>query len=318
MNLEEQLLASLGPDYTLRRELGGGGMARVFLVDDARLGRPVVVKVLAPNLAAGINAERFQREIRLVASLQQANIVPLLTAGETNGLPYFTMPYVDGESLRAHLASKTPIPLRDCISILRDVCRALSYAHAHGVVHRDIKPDNILLSHGTAEVTDFGIAKALDASRVTEPDETLTQAGVSIGTAAYMAPEQVAADPGIDHRADIYSLGVVAYEMLAGHTPFSGTAPAIMAAHISTAPPPITNRPDLPSDLAGVVMKCLAKDPADRYQSVDELLAAIERDAPHRPALTRRALAGWRGDAGGCRDRLVRHRRHAREALGAR
>ena len=310
MTLEEQLLATLGPEYTLRRELGGGGMARVFLVDDARLGRPVVVKVLAPHLAAGINAERFEREIRVLASLQQANIVPLLNAGEADGLPYFTMPYVDGESLRARLTAGPRLPLRECVSILRDVGRALSYAHAHGVVHRDIKPDNILLSHGTAEVTDFGIAKALAASRVVEPDDTLTQAGVSIGTAAYMAPEQVAADPGIDHRADIYSLGVVAYEMLAGHPPFSGTAPAIMAAHVSTAPPPITNRPDLSSKLAGVVMKCLAKNPADRYPSVDALLADIERrDPTPTRQLVRRAVAvggvllaiaaaAWLGSAG--------------------
>ena len=236
MDLREQLQATLGQAYIVGRELGGGGMSRVFLAEDTRLGRTVVVKVLAPDLAAGISAERFEREIRMVAALQQANIVPLLTAGDTNGLPFFTMPYVDGESLRARLASGTPLPLAECLSILRDVTRALSYAHQHGVVHRDIKPDNILLSHGAAEVTDFGIAKALDAARLPESNVTITQIGTSVGTAAYMSPEQAAADPGLDHRTDIYSVGVVAYELLSGHLPFVGTPQAIMAAHISATP----------------------------------------------------------------------------------
>ncbi len=296
MDLREQLQATLGQSYLLGRELGGGGMSRVFLAEDTRLGRTVVVKVLPPDLAAGINAERFEREIRVVAALQQANIVPLLTAGDMDGLPYFTMPYVAGESLRVRLATGVPLPLAECLSILRDVTRALSYAHQHGVVHRDIKPDNVLLSHGAAEVTDFGIAKALDAARVSADAVTLTQMGTSVGTAAYMSPEQVAADPDLDHRADIYSLGVLAYEMLSGKAPFAGTPQAIMAAHISTVPAPITNRPDLPPALARAVMKCLAKNPAARYQTADALLTDLEASASTAPARSGRLLA-WLGAA---------------------
>ncbi|MDB4881530.1 MAG: serine/threonine protein kinase [Gemmatimonadetes bacterium] len=276
MELREQLQAALGPAYTLGRELGGGGMSRVFLADETRLGRTVVVKVLAPELAAGISAERFEREIRVAASLQQANIVPLLTAGDSDGLPFFTMPYVDGQSLRARLASGNALAPAECLSILRDVTRALSYAHAHGVVHRDIKPDNVLLSHGAAEVTDFGIAKAIDAARVTPATETLTQLGSSIGTPAYMAPEQAAGDPDLDHRADIYAVGVLGYEMLEGHPPFAGTPQAIMAGHISATPPPLTKRADVPPSVSRLIMRCLAKDPAERYQSADALLADIE------------------------------------------
>ncbi len=277
MDLREQLQITLGDAYVLGRELGGGGMSRVFLAEETRLGRTVVVKVLAPDLVQGISAERFEREIRLAASLQQANIVPLLTAGDTHGLPYFTMPYVEGQSLRMRLSSGTLVPLSECLSILRDVARALGYAHEHGVVHRDIKPDNVLLSRGAAEVTDFGIAKALvDARLPSVGRDSLTQFGTSVGTPAYMSPEQAAGDPDLDHRADIYALGVMAYEMLAGRPPFSGSPQAVMAAHVSTPPPPISGRPDLPPALVRTVMKCLAKDPAHRYQSADELLADIE------------------------------------------
>ena len=262
MDLRDQLQATLGNAYTLGRELGGGGMSRVFLAEDTRLGRTVVVKVLSPELVAGLSAERFQREIRVAASLQQANIVPLLTAGEAGGLAYFTMPYVEGQSLRVRLASGRPLAIAECLSIMRDVTRALGYAHEHGVVHRDIKPDNVLLSRGAAEVTDFGIAKAIQASRVgatttaSADAETLTQFGTSIGTPAYMAPEQAAGDPNLDHRADIYAVGVLAYEMLEGRPPFTGTPQAVMAAHLSQAPPAMT-RADLPPSLRRAVLKCL-------------------------------------------------------------
>ena len=165
MSLREQLQSSLGTAYTIERELGGGGMSRVFLATENRLNRKVVVKVLTPDLAQGVSAERFEQEIQLAARLQQANIVPLLATGDTNGIPYFTMPYVEGESLRARLNTQKEITIAECVSILRDVARALSYAHASGVVHRDIKPDNVLLSHGAAMVTDFGIAKALSDAR---------------------------------------------------------------------------------------------------------------------------------------------------------
>src|ERR1051325_4491246 len=200
MDLRQQLQEALGPSYKLGRELGGGGMSHVFLAEDTRLGRTVVVKVLSTELAAGINAARFEREIKVAASLQQANIVPLLTAGDANGLPYFTMPYVDGQSLRARLSTGATLTIAECVSILRDVARALSYAHQHGVVHRDIKPDNVLLSHGAAVVTDFGIAKAIHDARLTNPDgATLTVVGTSLGTPSYMSPEQAAGDPNLDH-----------------------------------------------------------------------------------------------------------------------
>jgi eukaryotic-like serine/threonine-protein kinase len=290
MDLREQLQAALGDTYTLGRELGGGGMARVFVAEDTRLGRTVVVKVLSPELVAGLSAERFQREIRVAASLQQANIVPLLTAGEAGGLAYFTMPYVEGQSLRVRLASGRPLTIAECLSILRDVTRALGYAHERGVVHRDIKPDNVLLSRGAAEVTDFGIAKAIQLSRlrpetVSSADaQTLTQLGTSIGTPAYMAPEQAAGDPDLDHRADIYAVGVLAYEMLEGRPPFTGTPQAVMAAHLSQAPPPMT-RADVPPPLLRTVLRCLEKDPAHRFQSADELLAEIEAVATPSGAL---------------------------------
>jgi tRNA A-37 threonylcarbamoyl transferase component Bud32/tetratricopeptide (TPR) repeat protein len=276
-DLQSQLAATLSGAYTIERELGGGGMSRVFVADELRLGRKVVVKVLSPDLAAGISAERFEREIKLAASLQQANIVPVLSVGETNGLPWFTMPFVEGESLRRRLGAG-PIPLDDTVRILGDVARALQYAHERGIVHRDIKPDNVLLSGGTAVVTDFGIAKALSASRTESGGATLTQLGTSIGTPGYMAPEQAAGDPDVDHRADLYALGCMAYELLTGRPPFHGRTPQrVLAAHMSEAPQPIIElRPDLPTSLAALVMACLAKGPEDRPQNASDVLLALK------------------------------------------
>ena len=206
-------------------------MSRVFVAEETALGRKVVIKVLPPELAAVLSADRFRREIQLAASLQHPHIVPLFAAGEAGDLVYYTMPLVEGESVRARLTREGELPVPEAVRVLRDVADALSYAHRHGVVHRDIKPDNVLLSDHHALVTDFGVAKALDeATR----HATLTATGLALGTPAYMAPEQAAADPHADHRADIYALGVLGYEILAGRPPFTGPSPqAIIAAQLT-------------------------------------------------------------------------------------
>jgi tetratricopeptide (TPR) repeat protein len=278
VDLRDQLQAHLGEAFRIERELGGGGMSRVFLATEVRLARTVAIKVLSPELAQGLNAERFEREILLAASLQQANIVPVLAAGEVEGLPYFTMPFVEGESLRNRLRGGG-LPIADVMAILRDVAKALAYAHARGIVHRDIKPDNVLLSGGTAVVTDFGIAKALSASRGEGPASgTLTSVGTSIGTPAYMAPEQVAGDPNIDHRVDLYALGCMAYELLAGQTPFGERTPQkILAAHLSEVPASVSQtRGDCPPALASLVTQLLEKDPADRTSSATDVLRTLD------------------------------------------
>ncbi len=274
---------ALADRYRFERELGGGGMSRVFLAKETALGREVVVKVLAEELAAGVSAERFTREIGVAARLQQANIVPVLAAGEADGLAFYTMPYVRGESLRHRMAGGAPLSMADRVSILRDVARALAYAHGEGVVHRDIKPENVLLSHGAAMVTDFGIAKAISASRTqdggaTEGAATLTQAGGTIGTPAYMAPEQ-AVGGAVDARADLYAWGVLAYEILAGAHPFARhtTPQQLIAAHITEPAAPLAGKnPAIPPAVAAVVMQCLEKDPERRPGSASDLLSALE------------------------------------------
>jgi serine/threonine protein kinase len=213
-DFQQQLQSALGSAYRVDREIGVGGMSTVFAGVETSLGRRVAIKVLQPELVAELSTDRFAREVRVAAQLQQANIVPLLSAGEAGGFSYYTMPLVEGSSLRARVASGEPVPIIEAISILKDVARALAYAHQHNVVHRDIKPDNILLSGGTAVVSDFGIAKAMDVARAAASGEhTLTSPGSSLGTPGYMAPEQVAGD-NVDHRADIYAWGVVAWELL--------------------------------------------------------------------------------------------------------
>lgn len=297
MDLRHQLQQTLGTTYALERELGGGGMSRVFVADERRLNRKVVIKVLSPELAAGVSGERFEREIQLAASLQQANIVPILAAGETDGLPFYTMPFVEGESMRARLAKDAALPVSSVVGILRDVARALSYAHERGVVHRDIKPDNVLLSGGTAVVTDFGIAKAISAARQQAEGATLTQMGTSIGTPAYMSPEQAAGDPTVDHRADIYSLGCMAYELLTGQAPFAGRTPArMLAAHMTEAPKPLgDSRPDAPAALGELVMRMLEKDPAARPQSGQEIIQALDAITSSNMAAMPGALVGGPG-----------------------
>ena len=281
MSLRDQLQDTLGSAYTLERELGGGGMSRVFLAEERALGRKVVVKVLPPEVAAGVSADRFKREIHVAARLQHPHIVPVLSAGEMDGVPYYTMPFVEGESVRARLARTGALSIGEVIGVLRDVAKALAYAHERGIVHRDIKPDNVLLSGGSATVTDFGIAKAIDASRTdgsATRAETLTQIGSSIGTPAYMAPEQAAADPSTNHRADLYAFGCLAYEVLAGRPPFIGKTPQrLLAAQMSDTPDPIrTHRADVPDTLADLVMQCLEKDADARPQSARDLVQVLD------------------------------------------
>ena len=278
--LQDRLQASLNVAYTLEREIGGGGMSRVFLAEERALGRRVVVKVLSPDLAAGVSAERFKREIMITAQLQHPHIVPILSVGEMGGLPYYTMPFVEGESLRVRLMRVAVMPVAVAVSILRDVARALGFAHSKGIVHRDIKPDNVLLTGNTAAVSDFGIGKALQASRVSSDgdSETLTELGTTLGTPLYMAPEQIAADPDLDHRADLYAFGCLAYEVLTGESPFAGRAPsAVFRAQLTEAPAPIrSKRADVPDPLCNLVARCLEKDPDARPANADEIIAVLD------------------------------------------
>ena len=286
MDLHTRLQTTLGDAYSLERELGGGGMSRVFVARETALGRSVVVKVMKEDALAGISAERFAREVRTAASLQHPNIVPVLAAGIADGLPYYTMPFVRGESLRARMDKDGRLPRRHAVSILRDLARALQYAHAEGIVHRDIKPDNILLAGEAAVVTDFGIAKAISAARTSGGEAspassdpyTLTQAGLTVGTPAYMAPEQAAADT-IDHRVDIYAWGILAYEMLSGTHPFADKVTAIhlMAAHLSEQPEALAQKvPDIPPQLATLVMRCIEKRPDNRPESAAAILDGLD------------------------------------------
>ncbi len=309
-DLRPRLEKALAGQYTFERELGGGGMSRTYLVREKAFDRRVVVKILAPELVAGLSVERFRREILLAAQLQHPHVVPVLTAGDTDGLPWFTMPYVDGESLRQRLG-QGPVGTSEAVGILRDVARALAYAHAHGVVHRDIKPDNVLLSAGSATVTDFGIAKALNAARSPSAPgyaTALTVAGTSIGTPTYMAPEQAAGDPDTDHRADLYSFGVLAYELLTGHPPFHGLTPSkLLAAHLGERPRDIRNvRTDIAEPLAALVMACLEKEPGHRPQAASDVARVLDTitssgAATAAPAILagrirfRQAFALWAG-----------------------
>ena len=269
--------AALGADFDIEQELGGG-MARVFVARDNRLGRRVVVKVVSRDALAFDGIVRFQREIEFAIGLQHPHIVPILSAGHVDGTPYLVMPYVDGASVRSLLADG-PLRLVDAVRILRGVSQALAFAHARGVVHRDIKPDNILLAGGTPVVADFGIAKAISGSRGTPPlpDRGLTSPGMSLGTPTYMAPEQIAGEDA-DHRADLYSLGVLGYEMLAGEPPFLGSPQQLFAAHLTEAPVPLwERRPDTPRPLAELVMECLNKLPANRPQDAGMIAEALDR-----------------------------------------
>ena len=280
-HFDDDLRAALDPNYTLERELVGGGMSRVFLATERSLNRRVVIKVLPIELAAGVNRERFRREIQLAAQLQHPHIVPLYAAGEHGDLLYYTMPFIEGESLRHALHSVLPVrfSVRDVAHILHDVVDALAYAHARGVIHRDIKPGNVLRSGSHAVVTDFGVAKAISVSM---PLSGVTLSGMAVGTPAYMAPEQLAGDPAADHRMDIYAVGLLAYELLTGVAPFSSASPQqTLTAQLTRDPAPIDKvRSDVPPALSALIMRCLAKMPESRPQTAAALLAELDTIAP--------------------------------------
>jgi serine/threonine protein kinase len=279
--LREQVQANLGAAYTVERELGGGGMSRVFVAHDAALGRRVVLKILPPDLAAGVSLERFQREIRLATQLQHPNIVPVLGTGEAEGLPYYVMPFVEGESLRDRLRRVEQLPVDEAVRIACEVAGALDYAHGHDVVHRDIKPENVLLHGDQALVADFGICRAITHASDADP---ITLAGMAVGTPQYMSPEQAAGEREIDGRSDIYSLGCVLYETLVGEPPFTGrTAQVVIAKRFAGAVPSLRIvRPTVPIEVERAVMRALALAPEDRFQTGAQLVEALEEGTGKR------------------------------------
>ncbi|HET9385684.1 MAG TPA: serine/threonine-protein kinase [Gemmatimonadales bacterium] len=274
------LASALAGRYSLERELGRGGMATVWLATDARHGRPVAVKVLSPDVAATLGTERFLREIRVIATLRHPHILPLLDSGEAAGRPFYVMPYVEGETLRERLRREKQLPLEDALQIARQVADALSYAHHHGVVHRDVKPENILLESGHAVVADFGIAKAVTAAA----DESLTATGLAVGTPAYMSPEQAAGSKNLDGRSDLYSLGCVLYELLAGQPPFTGpTVESVIHQHLTLEPRSVTSvRPAVPAFVGAALARALAKTPADRFTTIADFGAALRSPVSSR------------------------------------
>lgn len=288
-SLLSSLTASLGDEFDAFVALPGGGMSSVFRARDRRLDREVVIKVLPPLLLTPESIERFRREIAVLAALQHPQIVPILTAREVGPLPAFVMPLVHGESLRSRL-DRGPLSIRESVAILGDVLRALDHAHRHGVTHRDIKPDNVLLTAHSAVVTDFGIAKVRATVRSgpraaanigAAEANVITREGVSLGTASYMAPEQIAGDPSADHRVDLYAWGVLAYELLAGSPPFRHEAPhKVLTAHLTEVPRAIDRaRPDVPPGLAALVMQCLEKDPERRPRAAADMLRRMQEPA---------------------------------------
>jgi eukaryotic-like serine/threonine-protein kinase len=277
MTAPDPLVQALSDRYAIERELGAGGMGTVYLARDLRHDRNVALKVFRPEVGAAVGAERFLREIRLVASLAHPHILPLFDSGEAGDYLYYVTPYIEGESLRERIRREGPLPIPDAAKILRDVADALSAAHARDIVHRDLKPGNVLLSGRHALLADFGVAKALDAASGEEEGEELTAFGMTVGTPQYMAPEQAAGEE-VDHRADLYALGILGYEMLTGRTPFQGTSSqAVLAAHLTQPPEPVAaQREGIPPALADAVMRCLQKAPEDRWQEAGELAGALD------------------------------------------
>ncbi|MEP7325528.1 MAG: protein kinase [Gemmatimonadota bacterium] len=271
----DRLAAALADRYRIERELGQGGMATVYLAEDLKHHRQVAIKVLRPDLAAALGPERFTQEIEIAARLQHPHILPVHDSGSADGFLYYVMPYVAGESLRERLSRQGELPVHEAVRLLSEIADALGHAHSQGVVHRDIKPENVMLSGRHALVMDFGVAKAVSEA---SGRNKLTTAGVALGTPAYMAPEQASADPHLDHRVDIYALGVVGYELLAGRPPFTGGSPQqVLAAHVMQAPELVSShRPSLSPALSGVIMKALEKRPADRWQTAEEMVTQLE------------------------------------------
>lgn len=305
MSVRERLQRQLGDAYAITRELSGGGSASVFLANEVALDRPVVIKALSPELAAGVDIERFRREISFAARLQHPHLVPLLSAGTTADplpasaagtpddasapqanapssrlIPWFSMPYVQGHTLRERLIAGRMLPLPEVMRLLREIAAALTYAHARGIVHRDIKPENVLLCDGVAMVTDFGVAKALDdaSEEGQRSGRRVTTVSMALGTPAYMAPEQVNSAKLVDHKADIYAYGCMAYELLTGAPPFvKPSLRATMAAQVAEAPVPLGDqRGDIPMALADVIMQCLEKDPQQRPHSASVIVKTID------------------------------------------
>ena len=288
-----RLASALAGRYTIEREIGRGGMATVYVARDLRHDRRVALKVLVPSLTSALGSERFQREIHIAAALTHPHILTVHDSGEADGLLYYVMPYVDGESLRSRLQREHQLPIEDAIRITRDVADALAYAHEHGVVHRDIKPENILLGGGHALVADFGIARAITAAA--DGERRLTDSGFTVGTPLYMSPEQAVGESVIDGRADLYALGCVCFEMLTGGPPFTGAnAQIVRMRHVAEAPPPIrTVRPTVPREIEDIVHRLLAKVPADRFDSATRLLGTLPTTTTERPIVPTPRRRRW-------------------------
>lgn len=298
------LSQALRDRYRILRELGSGGMATVFLAEDMRHDRHVAIKVLRADFAATLGSARFLDEIRIAANLTHPHIMPVHDSGVADGLLYYVMPFNEGESLEERLEREGELPIDDAVGLIEELIDGLGYAHKQGVVHRDVKPGNVLTHEGHAMIVDFGVAKALSEA-VRRGGGEVTAEGVAIGTPEYMAPEQAAADPSVDHRADLYSAGVVAYELLTGRPPFRGGTPqSVLTRQITELPAPVTDlRPTVPTALAAWVMRSLEKRPADRWQSAEEMLAALREvdptplGAPGDTGAPTRSRKAWRAAA---------------------
>ena len=303
-DLATRLQAALGDAYRIERELGGGGMSRLFVAEEASLHRRVVVKVLPPQFASEVSAARFRQEVEVAARLQHPNILPVLAAGTRDDLIYYIIPYVPGESLRHRLTREGRLPVPDALEILREVADALAYAHSEGILHRDIKPENVLLMGRHASLTDFGVARALSEARTGEP---LTETGLAVGTPGYMAPEQAAGERHLDARADVYALAVVGYEMLTGKPPFEGpTAQAVLAAHLTITPRPLSEiRPEVPAGVSEVIARALHKSPVDRLRTAAELRDGLRVEMAVSAPPSAGPLVGCRCDRPGTDRRRV-------------